>query len=154
MFIRPDRCIGCRICEFICAITKTGKCDLNNTSIKIYSDNLEHNVPKVCLQCDTALCIDACTVKFAMRRDETTRAIIIDHAKCDGCGKCVITCSFNAIRQVSEAEISNCDLCSGDPTCVKYCPTDAILYVDSERMQRMMLTEALTRFEKCIEGSI
>jgi carbon-monoxide dehydrogenase iron sulfur subunit len=133
---------------------KTMSCDLNRASVKIHSDKPEHYVPRVCLQCGTALCIDACTIKFAMSRDEKTGAVIVDHAKCDGCGKCVITCSFSAIRQVSDAEVSICDLCSGDPACVKYCPTGAILYMEPEEMRKKITNEALIRFEKCIAATM
>jgi Fe-S-cluster-containing hydrogenase component 2 len=78
--------------------------------------------------------------------------VIVDHTKCDGCSKCVFTCRFSGIKQVSVNETSNCDLCLGDPACVGYCPTGAILYMEPAEIQKMLTNETLKRYERCIEA--
>ena len=38
-------------------------------------------------------------------------------------------CPYNAVTTIDD-EIIKCDLCDGDPKCVKYCSTGAIQYLD------------------------
>ena len=41
-----------------------------------------------------------------------------------GCRACVAACPFGAIRYWPEDnKILKCDLCGGDPACVRYCAT-------------------------------
>jgi len=43
----------------------------------------------------------------------------------------VKACPWNMIVYNEEADTySKCDLCGGDPQCVKYCPADAIKFIE------------------------
>jgi NAD-dependent dihydropyrimidine dehydrogenase PreA subunit len=50
--------------------------------------------------------------------------------RCIGCGICAIKCEYSAIAFL-DRQVIKCDLCGGDPACVKYCPTEAIAYKDA-----------------------
>jgi len=52
-----------------------------------------------------------------------TGAISINDEKCSGCLDCVDACRFDAIHLGPNNELLTCDLCGGEPTCVKYCPS-------------------------------
>ena len=58
-----------------------------------------------------------------------TLTIAIDPERCTNCGLCVRACPFDAIFLHPDTECAvTCDLCSGTPVCVKYCPTKCITY--------------------------
>lgn len=84
-----------------------------------------------CAQC--GLCIGACPLN-AIKRDLKTGAIIVDEEKCTGCGQCVHVCPYGvATIDPASKKASICDLCGGEPECVKICPENALIYVDSEK---------------------
>jgi Fe-S-cluster-containing hydrogenase component 2 len=57
--------------------------------------------------------------------------VSISSEKCIGCYECITACPFNAIRvDTGEGLVFKCDLCGGDPECVKWCPTGSIVYVE------------------------
>ncbi len=57
-----------------------------------------------------------------MEIDAKTGAVIIDEDACTGCLDCADACPFDAIFVGPDNEVLKCDLCGGDPICVKYCP--------------------------------
>ncbi|MFO8191839.1 MAG: 4Fe-4S binding protein [Bacillota bacterium] len=59
-------------------------------------------------------------------------AIALDILKetCTGCGACVSACPDHMIRLDNECKADKCDLCRGDPLCVKYCPSGALKLVE------------------------
>jgi Fe-S-cluster-containing hydrogenase component 2 len=43
-----------------------------------------------------------------------------------------MVCPFSGLRVLSDRKVVKCDLCGGDPYCVKYCETGALKYVKVE----------------------
>jgi len=70
----------------------------------------------------------------AIKRDPKTGAIIVQEEKCVGCGNCIHVCPYGAafLDPVTKKAII-CDLCGGDPACVRACPVDALKYLDAEQ---------------------
>ena len=59
---------------------------------------------------------------------------IIDKMSCVGCGQCVDACPYEAIWIESDEQIVvKCDLCKGDSSCAKVCPTEHFLKPGVER---------------------
>jgi Fe-S-cluster-containing hydrogenase component 2 len=54
----------------------------------------------------------------------------VESRECIGCGICVDECRYDAIKITKQKAII-CDLCWGDPECVKRCPTEALEYVEA-----------------------
>lgn len=144
------KCTGCRTCETVCSsfnkkITVNGKMvpGLGNpfySNIKVYGYNPDVDVPSLCSLCPDTPCIEACPVipdpgtnRKALFRDSKTSAIKNDSTQCTGCGKCLRAClskrsgviTFNSKTERPEGI---CNLCNGDPKCVKYCPREALSY--------------------------
>lgn len=84
----------------------------------------------VCQQCSVAACMQVCPVG-AIQRDEHSAALLVSQDKCLRCKMCTIACPFGAATyDPGKDMILKCDLCGGDPQCIKYCPSGAISYQD------------------------
>ena len=75
--------------------------------------------------------MQACPVD-SIKLDPATGAKVVHDDTCVGCKVRTIACPFGTVNYVVETgKVAKCDLCGGDPACVKACPTDAITYVDA-----------------------
>jgi carbon-monoxide dehydrogenase iron sulfur subunit len=119
----PELCTGCRICEMMCSLAKTNTINPYVARLKVTSssDNGARSII-MCRHCKPPLCKEACPVEDAMYIDEQTGAVVINENTCTGCLECAEACPFGAIGIGPEKEVLKCDLCKGDPVCVKYCP--------------------------------
>lgn len=69
----------------------------------------------------------------AISRSAETDAVIIDPSKCAGCKMCMLACPFGSIHFDVEKQVSaKCDLCGGDPNCVKFCISGSLNYEEEE----------------------
>ena len=122
----PGLCDGCRMCELVCSLSKSGFVNPHLARIRVTFDrkNIREDAPWpiICRHCKVALCELACTVTGAITRNERTGVLVINESKCNHCLACVEACPFGAIWVGPNEEILKCDLCDGDPLCVKYCP--------------------------------
>jgi Fe-S-cluster-containing hydrogenase component 2 len=78
-------------------------------------------VPHFCAQCKDYPCIVSCPVD-ALSVDEETTAVLVDEEMCTSCGRCIDACPGKVpfLHPESEKAVI-CDLCEGDPECVKVC---------------------------------
>ena len=122
-----ERCTGCHYCEIACSFRHKAMCGRSDSLIRMVVDDkaLLRNA-LFCHQCKKPLCAEVCVVN-AITRDAKTGSVVIDSAKCIGCGECTTACPFGGILMDTESGIArNCDLCQGKPACVEYCPTGAL----------------------------
>lgn len=132
----PDICLGCRMCEMVCAINKDGVASLEKGRIFTIRHIFEGQIAEVfpCQHCDEPECLQACPTG-ALHIDTATGARVIDAEICVGCQLCLNACPFNPprIRYNAEKQICfKCDLCEGEPQCVKFCGTGALTFVEEE----------------------
>jgi len=108
---------------------------------KIEHLGLDH--PHVCRLCRRAPCVDACPNE-ALYKDEATGAVLLHADDCIGCAACADACPFGTATLHPETGLPLiCDLCGGDPACVKRCATGAIVYEEAgtgARAKRERLT--------------
>jgi Fe-S-cluster-containing dehydrogenase component len=137
----PLVCTGCAICELACSMKKDGVYSRALARLKVHSRYYEGQwsgtgifVKDFCRQCSVPECFYACPVEDAMYVDEKTGARVVDEEKCIGCRRCEKACPWNMIVYIPDKGVcSKCDLCGGDPECVKQCPASgngAIGYVE------------------------
>jgi carbon-monoxide dehydrogenase iron sulfur subunit len=133
LIFSPDQCTGCGLCELICSLGHTETCNPARSRIRIVRmEQKGVNIQTFCQQCEDAACIAACPVS-AIAHQESTGAIEIDHELCILCDECIAACPFKAIyRDGIDEKIIACDLCGGDPRCVKYCETKAIEFLEKD----------------------
>jgi len=104
-------------------------------------------VPLSCQQCEEAPCKKVCPIN-AIDRDENTGAVTINEDICIRCRICLIFCPFGAIGEDPYTKrMVKCDLCGGDPKCVRWCPSEAIRYEEAQdavfKKQRLVVKEHL-----------
>ncbi|MFW5769930.1 MAG: 4Fe-4S dicluster domain-containing protein [Spirochaetota bacterium] len=172
ILINYQLCTGCRTCEAVCSswhnsIEKNGKTIPVTASpalarIQVHSYNPDADIPSLCAMCDDAPCVDACPVspheetgRRALYRDPETLVIRNDVERCIACGSCAQACEElrrGVIRQDDSGKpVGMCDLCDGDPQCVKNCPYGALAYISHRKKGRKYamspdrIAEILTR---------
>jgi len=142
----PDKCVGCRLCEYACSATKTGNFDPSLSRIRVVRIEPVTMTAIACRLCADAPCIIACP-RDALSRSETDGTILVDVDKCDGCGWCVEACDFGAIAlnpALKRAEV--CNLCSDQadgPQCVKFCPKGALSLSTPEQLRQQARREVV-----------
>ena len=120
--IDSDRCVGCRHCALACSFAKEGLFSLaksRNTTFWMFTTGM--HMPMMCQHCASPLCVDVCPVE-AISRNEDTGAIIIDSNRCIGCKMCMVVCPIGGVTWDADSRrMIKCDLCDGDPSCVRHC---------------------------------
>lgn len=140
--VNMDKCIGCRTCEVACSLRNLGQSNPTRSRIRIIryekAGQYHNYVPMVCQQCSDPLCVAACPVK-ALSKDPVTGVVEVDQDNCVGCRVCTIICPIGGISidPITE-KAAKCNLCGGDPECVKYCEAEAIKYVPKELLDLSM----------------
>lgn len=135
--VSHDKCVGCRLCEFVCSLVHEQECSTSKSRIRIYRDEeFGNNLVSVCLQCEEAHCLESCACD-AISRDTKTGAVLIDGKLCNGCEACLVVCPVNAVFFDQEKEVAfQCDLCGGDPECVKICSRGALTLKEADFASR------------------
>jgi len=134
LIVDPDKCTGCKVCEFICSLTHENQINPMKSRIQVISWELRGvDIPIVCQQCEDAPCEAVCPVQ-AIHRDPETGALIIDEDTCIGCRMCVNACPFGAPTVKPDTrKVVKCDLCGGDPQCVYFCSAKALQYLPASK---------------------
>ena len=118
MRIKVDKkkCSGCRLCETMCSLFHMGAVNTEKSAIRIEKDDLDTsmNTPFVCRQCKNMACLEGEKVapeaerkKFIWARSRSSK------------------CPFQALNPY-RGKSYHCDLCGGNPQCVKVCTTGAL----------------------------
>ena len=127
----PERCTGCRLCELACSFRHDKEFSISRARIRLgYDQDYCFGVATYCTQCADAPCVEICPVE-ALTRHPQTQAVVVGEDRCIGCRICSLACPFGAIMFHGDHKAAyKCELCAGDPECVKACYPDALRYVD------------------------
>jgi carbon-monoxide dehydrogenase iron sulfur subunit len=131
IFVNESLCSGCLACEIACVVQHEGVFGTAAARIHVVkreSDGLDQ--PHVCISCDPAPCIKTCPAG-ALYRDNVSGIIVLTLEDCTGCWMCIDVCPQDAILIHPETGlVLICDLCGGDPACVKRCATGALVFIE------------------------
>ena len=131
------RCTGCHACSIACK----DRAGLPDELDWLRVDEREEGVcPEVrvsfrvvhCFHCAEPPCAQACP-EGAIAKDDAGY-VVLDPAKCTGCGQCIGACPFAAIVRLPDGTATKCDGCPDEaargwePTCVRACPMRALAY--------------------------
>ena len=143
LMINHEKCTGCRLCELVCSVSHEGVSNPTRSRINIIKWEAEGlYIPMSCQQCEDAPCMTICPVK-AISRDQALDYVKINYDVCIGCRSCVAVCPFGAMGfNVIDKKVFKCDLCEGDPQCVRFCDVKAVEYVDANQLNIIKKREA------------
>lgn len=124
-----DLCTGCTTCQLACSARAAKGYNPRLARLKVLVEGENFlNRPIVCIQCENAFCLRSCPVK-AISRDAETGVVLVDKEVCTGCKACVEACPDSMIQLDFQDKADKCDLCEGDPLCVRYCVPGALKLV-------------------------
>jgi Fe-S-cluster-containing hydrogenase component 2 len=114
-------CSGCRLCEIACSLKHEGRIWPEASRVRVFMLVPGVEVPHLCVQCYDYPCVAACPFE-ALSADEATGAVRVDAEACTACGVCIDACPGRVPHLHPNGEhIVICDLCGGDPECVRVC---------------------------------
>ena len=124
-----DLCTGCNACQLACSARAAHGYNPRMARLKVLVEGENFlNRPVICTQCENAFCLRSCPVD-AISRNLETGAVLIDKEVCTGCKACVEACPDSMIQLDAKGKADKCDLCDGDPICVRYCVPNALKLV-------------------------
>lgn len=151
LIVDHSKCTGCRLCEVVCSVKKNGTANPARARIAVIKwESLCVETPMLCQQCESAPCMAVCPVT-ALSRDDDMGRVSLDYDLCIGCKFCVAACPFGAMGiDAVTRKVIKCDLCDGDPTCVKFCETKALQYEDSNTATMTKMREAAEKLSELL----
>ncbi len=133
LIVDQERCTGCVSCMLACSLAREAVFSLARSRIRILRDERGADFrPRVCIQCPEAPCIASCPVD-ALTRSVKSGAIELAADLCIGCKRCVEACPYDGVSFDDSAQTPLiCNLCGGDPACVKACRLPLAIRIATE----------------------
>ncbi|MCL5959088.1 MAG: 4Fe-4S dicluster domain-containing protein [Chloroflexi bacterium] len=133
----PQSCDGCGECVSACAAAHQSSSTADSGRIRIIGlPDLGVWVPLLCLHCEQPSCVLTCPTG-ALARHLEAAMVELDSARCVGCGMCIVSCPIGAIKMNPDTgKASKCDLCQGNPSCVRSCRPRALTYFECRQLGR------------------
>lgn len=158
VFVNPERCIGCRQCEFACAVEHSRSQVAATAMLEQPAPRTRVHVepgyvagtsfPNRCWHCDPAPCQQVCPTA-AIFRDAERGLVLVEGAKCIACAMCAMVCPFDVLTFYPLADGANprtvavkCDGCikrvreGRTPACVEACKVGALVYGELKELVR------------------
>jgi Fe-S-cluster-containing dehydrogenase component len=170
-----DVCNGCYCCQIACKDEHVAndwspyakpQPDYGQFWIKVH-ETVRGTVPKVkvsyvprlCMHCNDAKCIEVCKPKAIYRRQDGM--IVIDPSKCTGCKLCPDACPYASIYFNDDLNIAQkCTGCAhllddgwDVPRCVDACPTGALIFAGESEV-REQISKAEPIKPGCSDGRV
>ena len=149
LYIDYQKCTGCRTCELVCAVQHDGCSNPTRSRIKVVKWEAQGlYIPMSCQQCQDAPCMNICPVKAISKDDELGR-VMVDYDTCIGCRSCVSICPFGAMSfNVIDKMVFKCDLCDGDPQCVRFCDVKAVDLIEENDVSILKTRSAAEKISR------
>lgn len=179
VFVNPERCIGCRQCEFACAVEHS---ESRDPFLALFEDPLPRarihvepgpwlntSFPNRCRHCNPAPCQQVCPTA-AISRDAADDLVLIEPRKCITCAMCAMVCPFDVVTFHLQADgaparvvATKCDGCvdrvrrGEEPACSEVCKVGALVFGDLNELVktgRLRESNAVLRAVSTIEPTL
>ncbi len=147
--VNAEKCTGCRLCELVCSVMHEGVSNPAKSRIQVVKWEEEGRyIPVICQQCEDAPCQNVCPVR-AISRDKDVGFLKVRYEVCIGCRSCVNICPFGAMNYSPDIRrVFKCDLCGGEPQCVRFCDVKAVDFVDSHNLSQQNKRNSAVRIKQ------
>jgi carbon-monoxide dehydrogenase iron sulfur subunit len=158
IFVRLDRCMGCRSCEIACAVEHSKAKNLfvaigerPTPRKRLHVENPEGlKMPMVCRHCEDAPCVEVCRTGATVK-DAITGIVTKNEERCIGCWMCAMVCPYGMVGRQKEVRIAvKCDLCPDldVPACVAACPTGTLVFTEQEEFAKIVRQDAAAQIAR------
>ena len=126
-----ERCVDCQSCMFACA-RRQNEAGLSSSCIGVKSvGGMERGfIVVVCRACDDPPCLKVCPTDAL--KPKKGGGVLLDAAKCIGCGHCRDACIIGAIFW--NDEINKPMICIHCGYCTQFCPHGVLKLEKKERI--------------------
>ena len=126
-----ERCVDCQSCMFACA-RRQNEAGLSSSCIGVKSvGGMERGfIVVVCRACDDPPCLKICPTDAL--KPKKGGGVLLDAAKCIGCGHCRDSCIIGAIFW--NDEINKPMICIHCGYCTQFCPHGVLKLEKKERI--------------------
>jgi Fe-S-cluster-containing dehydrogenase component len=126
-----ERCVDCQSCMFACA-RRQNEAGLSSSCIGVKSvGGMERGfIVVVCRACDDPPCLKVCPTDAL--KPKKGGGVLLDAAKCIGCGHCRDSCIIGAIFW--NDEINKPMICVHCGYCIQFCPHGVLKLEKKERI--------------------
>ena len=163
LFALRNQCTECNVCEVACALVHAPDGMVNPQHARLRIDHAPDKpsrmspaglgfIAEICHHCgNPPPCADVCPTD-AFYYDPVTQAAVIEQDNCIQCMECVPGCPFDVVFVAPSGELLKCDLCGGDPVCVKACATRPEMLNEGKQYSRLpvLFFEQQTDFNRII----
>jgi anaerobic carbon-monoxide dehydrogenase iron sulfur subunit len=103
----------------------------SSREVGLYKPVSNMDCPHICRQCEPAPCADVCPADAFVTNDGLSIKTV-DQEACVGCEQCLDACPYGMMLMNKKTNTAmKCDLCEGDPLCVRYCPVGALVFEEN-----------------------
>ncbi|HIH01382.1 TPA: 4Fe-4S binding protein [Thermoplasmata archaeon] len=127
LVFNPEKCNGCLECEKACITSKKSTVAAGKSRIKISKEGEKHKAV-MCVHCERCEPADLCPSAL-LEFHEEGKYWTLDEHRCFACMACMPRCTYEGIFFEGEFGVETaymCDLCGGEPKCLKACSEGAL----------------------------
>ncbi len=133
LVFQPDKCNGCLECEKACIKAHPSSVAAGRPRIKVTKDGGKHKAI-MCVHCEACEPSELCPSALLEFHNEGKYWTLDEH-RCFACMSCIPRCPYEGVFFEGAFGVETaytCDLCAGDPACMKVCKPGA-LTLDTSR---------------------
>lgn len=156
-YLDVTKCTGCKTCAVACKDAHNLPEGVNLRTVIEYAggswrqdrmtgawhqDVFAYYLSMACNHCEKPACVAVCPTKAHYKRDEDG-LVVIDQAKCVGCGMCAKACPYDAPKLHPETKkMTKCDGCAErlakglQPICVESCTQRALHFGPIDELRK------------------